>query len=443
VAAYLLWSSWRIVTTPSVRLQSFQLKTKGRLRPAGVVLLVSTLALTAAAVWSAGINTLRWTAHLAHDSIDVPVAVALRPEFDLAGNTAALAIPAIERYELSAATDTGGYGWTLRPQDRRELAFLYVLAGRLPEAIEQLDRLAAEGVPTDELVSQSIQLHRLTGDSEADIKTALEAVLELHPSLHESRLQWSRIAASLGTSRDTIFDAWRAALDEDRTPAALLPAARAFLDLGDPTRTTELANEAASYEDADIPSLTRAARLLAAAGDQDAARDALALAVGLRSRNALASRDLANALATVGQRDEARAVLDEAIERFEDSAALREARALLALVQGEPQQSLVDYKAAAELSGSNPFALAGIGESIVRAGLGSRNRDVLELGLDTMGRAAEGGDAAILHHDYGQALLASGRLDEAIAALAKAAEMTPENQPIRAALNSAESIRNR
>lgn len=443
VAAYLLWSSWRVLTTPSVRLQSFELKTKGRLRRAGAIVLVSTALIVVAAVWSGIINTLRWTAHLKHESIAVPIAVALRPDFDASERLSDLAASAADRYERSASRAVGGMGWGLRPQDRRELAFLYVLLDRLPEAIVQLDLLATEGVPTDELVSQSIRLRQITGQHESELRDALARTLELHPDLHEARLQWSRLSAGLGVDRDQIASEWERVLQGSSADEALLPAARALLEMGNAGRAIELAKQASAADDADMATLTRAGRLLASAGEQPSGREILLRAAELRAPSALACRDLANALAAVGERARARELLDQAIDRFVGSAALHEARALLALVEGDPQQSLADYRAAVDSSRSNPFALAGVGESIVRAGLGSRNLEVLDLGLATMSTAAAEADSAVLHHDFGQALLASGRLDDGIAALREAARLTPENPTIQATLKAAEAIRNR
>ncbi len=436
VAAYLVWAAYRTITTPNVRLQSFQLKLAGRVRAAGIVVVVSAGLIAASAGWSLSVNWLRWSAHLHHESLDVPVSVAFRPEYDPTPDHAASVETAIARYERSSPPANGGLGWSLRPQDRRELAFLYLLDDRAPEAIHQLERLAAEGEPTAELVAQAVRLRRLSGQTEQDIAEFLARTLEAHPTLHDARIEWSRTSARLGTSREAIADAWEQVLAAEDTHEARLAAAQAFLELRNAPRAVELAARPAESPDADMSTRTRAGRLLAAAGDLERARAALLGASETRPPNAAAARDLANALAMVGERARARALLDASIERFSRSPALREARALLTLVEGDLGQAMSDYAAAVELVDDSTFALAGIGETIVRAGLGSRNPDIYEIGIDAMARAAEMSRVAVLHHDLGQALLAGGRRDEAILALETASRLAPGNGTIRGALDA-------
>lgn len=427
IAAYLLWASWRTLSKPNARMQSFQLRAQGRIRPLGVAVIMVTTGLGAAALWSASVNWLRWSAHIGHESLTVPIAVALRPEFSPSADVQQTVAQATSRYERSAATAEGGIGWQLRPQDRRELAFLYVLSDQLPSAITQLERLAEEGQPTTELVAEMVRLRQLRGDDAAVIADTLKRVLDLHPLLHEVRVDWTRIALQQNVPLDEIEQAWDAALLQDPSIDTSLAAARSFADLGNQRRAIETVEAVAASADADLAQLTRAARLLARSGMRDRAVDILGRATELPAATPAAARDLANTLAGLGDRTTARSVLDTGLQRFSDSAMLFEARALLVLVEGDAQQSEADYREAARLSRNNPFAHAGVGESIVRSGLGSRNRDILDLGLDVMGDAAESSGIAILYHDYGMALLAAGERERARAALDAAVKADPTN----------------
>ncbi|MEO1718027.1 MAG: 4Fe-4S dicluster domain-containing protein, partial [Planctomycetota bacterium] len=430
VVAYLVWSAYRTLKLANVRIQSMQLKAGGRIRPAGVLVILTASVSVAAAGWSASVNWMRWTAHLHHESLALPIAVALRPEFDPSPEQAAAVGAAIARYERSASIRDHGMGWSLRPQDRRELAFLYVLDDRLPEAIEQLELLAAQGEPTTELLLQQTNLRRMVGEPPSDIAASLEAVLELHPDLHDVRVEWSRIALSVGTPADEVRLVWDEILARDGSAEAKLAAARALADAGDSERARGLLAEVATTEDAVASIRISAARRLASFGDREAARATILSVAEREPRAPQAARELADGLATVGERERAMSVLDQAVVRFPDSASVRQARALLQLVEGGSEAALDDYAAASRLSEDNVFALAGIGEAIVRAGLGSRNREVLELGLTTMGRAAALEDHAILHHDHGRALMAARRLDDARSALSKALKFAPSNEAI-------------
>ncbi|MEL6796995.1 MAG: 4Fe-4S binding protein, partial [Planctomycetota bacterium] len=202
VVAYLVWSAYRTLKLPNVRIQSVQLRTGGRVRPAGVMVILTASVSVVAAGWSASVNWMRWTAHLHHESLALPIAVAPRPEFDPSPKQASAVDIAIARYERSASIGNRGMGWSLRPQDRRELAFLYVLDDRLPEAIEQLELLAAQGEPTTELLLQQSNLRRMVGEPPSDIAASLEAVLELHPDLHDVRVEWS-LTSSAGVPTDS------------------------------------------------------------------------------------------------------------------------------------------------------------------------------------------------------------------------------------------------
>ncbi|MEL6498090.1 MAG: 4Fe-4S binding protein [Planctomycetota bacterium] len=434
VAAYLAWTAYRTLRIPNVRMQSVQLKSGGRIRAAGAVVIVVAVAAVGSALWSASINWMRWTAHLHHDSLGLPAAITLRPEFEPSQTHAASIRTAISRYERSGPPELGGMGWSLRPQDRRELAFLYVLDDRLPEAIEQLDLLTLEGKPTTELILQQAELRKTIGDDQDRIASSLERVLAVHTDLHDVRVEWTRLAVRNGESLESIVRAWDRVLAEGESADARLAAARAFAELGQRDRAIDLAVGAATRSGGSVSQRIVAARLLASLGDAEAARASLLEIDRERLRTPDVARELADALATVGERAVAMSVLNDAIDRFAESASLHEARGLLSLVEGDAHQALTDYQTAAALSAGNPFALAGIGETIVRAGFGSRNRAVLDAGLNAMRQAAEMGEHAILHHDYGQALLAAGRRNAAERSLHRAVELAPGNAAIARSL---------
>ncbi len=443
VGVFLIWKAWRVVTTHNVRLQSYQLRAQGRVRIAGLVVLVGAAVTLVSAGWSGLVGLERWRAHLTHETIEVPVALALRPEFDLTPDKAERVLVAIERFERSDAWGEGGRGWSLRPMDRRELAFLYLLVDRHADAARQLDRLGQEGEPTDELVEQAAALRRQLGQSDEDIKAWLADMLYRHPLLHGARLEWSRLAVRTGEPVESVDASWRDALGPEPALHAAVSAATFYTETGRSDAGAELIERASMSEDVDAAGLVRAARTLAATGRVDRGLELLDRASDLGSQTPESSRALGVAFASLGERDRARAVYTTGLETHPDSAALHEALALLDLVEARPESALEHYRTAIRLAGRNPFARAGLGESVVRAGLGSRTQAVYELGLDAMRTAAEQSQAGVLFHDLGQALLAGGRAAEGLEALERAQALTPENQAVGRSLEQARAVLNR
>ncbi|MEO1584207.1 MAG: 4Fe-4S dicluster domain-containing protein [Planctomycetota bacterium] len=445
VAAFIVWKAWRMVKTPSVRLQSLTLKSAGKIKRAGWAILAGSVVTCIAAAWAGWVGTLRWSAHLTHESIGIPLTVANRPEFDPAPGRVAEIDLAIERFERSDAFDADGIGWNLRPQDRRQLAYLYQLRDRTTEAFAQLDLITRDGVPTDELVAESIGLLRLTGADERSVAEWLDDVLARHPDLHGARLESSLIAAASDRSIAELSSEWDLAIerasDADDSASALLAAAEFFASAGDAGTSVDLIRRAAEADGIDGPSLVSAARLLASLGPREEALALLERAVEVRWRDASGYRAAGVLLATLGERDQAESTFISGIERFPESPGLHEALALLRLTQGDVSGSIEGYTNAAEHASGNAFASAGIGEQAVRAGIGSRQVQVFETGIGIMRSAAEqAGDTAILWHDLGQALLAGGRAEQGLAALRRASELTPENIAIRKSLARAESL---
>ncbi|MEM8757336.1 MAG: 4Fe-4S binding protein, partial [Planctomycetota bacterium] len=115
IGAFLAWKLWSLVAKPNVRLQRLQLKADGRVRVSGVVLGLIAVGVLAGAAWGGVVNSLRWSAHLEHERIRVPLAVVLRPEYAAAPRHAMHADRGTEAFERSRPLADGGVGWSLRP----------------------------------------------------------------------------------------------------------------------------------------------------------------------------------------------------------------------------------------------------------------------------------------------------------------------------------------
>jgi polyferredoxin len=215
VGSFLAWTLWRLVREPHVRIQSLQLKYRGRFRAAGVVfglLAISTLAL---ATWSgvvryshrrAGVMDHRASAGLQYETVFAPTYTpALRAKDE--ANTA------LVNFRRGNRPADGGIGWIRRPdrqiEVQRRMVWLSAVAGDRGAAAGHIRRaleISSEhpeayrnpGVSVLDLVNTLAQLRQLEGKGFAEFEKELQELAKVAPRAPEVHLILAQVCLQSG-----------------------------------------------------------------------------------------------------------------------------------------------------------------------------------------------------------------------------------------------------
>jgi Tfp pilus assembly protein PilF/ferredoxin len=191
VGAFCVWKLWCLARVQNVRLQSLQLKVKGRLRPAGWVLACTTVAMLVVAAWSGAVRGQRWVADAVDYGVTVPLNVVYSPEYVPDPQQLARAQRAIRLLERSGPVDEGGMGWALTAGHHVRLSWLYAVSDDLEKSAEHLRKAVESRTPRPEWVTGLANTMVLKGRPLAEVEQLYRDVLERHPELQGVRLAMS------------------------------------------------------------------------------------------------------------------------------------------------------------------------------------------------------------------------------------------------------------
>ncbi|MEM1072388.1 MAG: 4Fe-4S binding protein [Planctomycetota bacterium] len=444
VGAFLVWTAWSLLRRPNVRIQRAQLKYQGRWRASGVVVFLVALVTIASAAWGAAVNNLRWRAHIAHESIAVPIQVALRDTYAPSPATDFLASEAVSRFGVSGPWGDGGVGWRLAPRDARAKAFALLVSGDLVAAAEALEFLIETGVPTDELVRHYGSILVRSGASREAFEAAYTSALERHPGLAEIRGDIVRLRVTRGLPASEAMAEWTDRLDsmEIRTAEAAREVALAALvwaELREPELASALLARMPESRRLPLGTFVLQARVLAFLGRTEESA-ALLEGIEVSARHDPSEvRAAATLLRQLGRLEASDALLKEGMVRYPDALALSELALQIAVSEADPDAAAIHAASAGailERRGANQaWAFASLGETVVRAGLTLRNRDLADRGIGFMERGvALAPDAPTMLHDAGQALVAVGRVEEGLERVRLAAALAPGSEALSASL---------
>lgn len=466
IGAFCAWKSWRMLREPNARLQSLQLKLKGSFRPIGYAFLLFTCALLIAAGWSGYVRSHLWRAEMHYARLDTPITVITRPDFEPTPDELSRARAALAHYQTADSPAHGGIGWSVRPDDLMNIAYMRLLTGDDRGAEDALREVIARGRPQDAVVQEilGIMQRRAAGasgggqPSEAD-RAALEnalrdvqrSALALHPHLDHTRDQLARDLLRQN-QRDQAVALWEAGLKSvplrPSSASGRLTAAAFFLDINDKPRAESLLNDAISQSGHNADVLLTAARMRALIDGPNQRDRALALANSAADQaRDNASRRIA-AAGLLGQLGESEKALMQALRGVERSrergrhagqaglfmqaglmhmsAATRAPDAAKAKQWTEQGMKLLRESAAA-VDGL-PWEQATMGVSFVNIGAQANNTELAALGVQLLEHAREAlPSAPTVRHDLAVAYGMLQRMDDAERELTKAAELAPRS----------------
>lgn len=474
IAAFCTWKLWsmrpvKLGGTPNIRLQSKQLRYRGRWKPAGYVLAAGTVLGIALAGWGGYIKLERREADRLYSTLRTPLNIALRPDFQATPAEADAARRSIEHYHRSESVLSGGRGWRLTPDEELSIGYMAVLLGDVAESERRMQRVIDYGHPQDSLILQVVDLMRVQATREAggqlspeqakaldDKVVALhEHALLHHPDLDGVRLFLSGRALQKGAQR---IDDPAAGATMRFTPESIA-AARAmwvepshekvlrtstFLNMarleltigGGDARARALAlvdKAAAAMQKGSADDRLAVAGLLAQMGERDRAI-ALALDAPRAARGlGLPAVTSAGFLVSLDQRDAATDLVRQGLARARDvgphTGQLRTlASAAGVLVQlGQMPEALALFKEAAALAGKagdSAWDLYGIGVQVWRIGTSRPDGSFLLEGVRMLEAARDQlPESAVIRHDLAVAYYSSERHVDAERELRAAAEL--------------------
>ena len=438
IGSFGAWKLWQLATSPNSRLQNLQLKTKGRITRTGIAAGAISALVVGAGLWGLGVNTLRYRAHLVHENILIPLPTALRPEFEPDPELGAMIDSGVSSFRMSSSPNSGGYGWALSPQNRRELAFLAILSGDLTEARRQIADVIRTAIPTDELVLHLAALNTADGEPIERNTELYESVLAEHPELASVRSRLIRERIALGVPAGEALSVWHSRLESDEVEDhELVQAALLYIEAGLPERANAALTRMQDFESASPVQMVEHARALAALGRTDGALQLANLAENKSLDSPAKSRELASFYRSLAGPDAAGRFLDEALRRHPRSSGLLEAAAVVELDRGARDEALRLLDAAAE-NGAGPWEVAALGESTIKRGFRRNDRELARLGLAFLERAsAWRSESPTLLHDLGQAQLAMELPEQGMASLRAASAMAPGNEALARAVEVA------
>lgn len=250
IGAFAAWKLWRLALDPSVRVQSLQLKLKGRFTNVGRVFAVLAALYLGVAAWSGLVRWTTWRAGLAADQVTVPREQAFTPGFKADAANLAFASKALARYRLADSDHNTGFGWPLRPGTLAQMAYLSLVCSRPDEAEAYLRRAIDSGGPTDELVTALGELvsrkEMAAGREPKEVVALYQGMLARKPDLHVVRSILAAHALEQGRGADAVKLSEEAIAAMPKDPVVRMNAAGVFLAVNQEARGLSALDEAAN-----------------------------------------------------------------------------------------------------------------------------------------------------------------------------------------------------
>ncbi len=430
VGTMLCVSAWWLIRRKDVRIHSFKLKSKGRVKPWGYALVLSVFALVATGAWSTNAKVGRWMGDTAFASMEVPPDTLLRPDFIASPELERRARDAVEHYEGVDSFDRGGVGWSLNAEQRIRLAYFYTVLGERQKAADELGFVIRHANPTSDLVIRRGKIMMSVTGSADSLMENNTLALDAHPHLHLIRAELAKGYASRG-DKERAETLWSAEPEDDLFGWKLAQASYAGF-VGEPNRAARLLTEAGELIDEsehDAPALhTQIAYAAYGIGQRELVE---------RHASLIADHPDANINHWLGAAEFAvwRQERELAIVRLEhaltmDGADRPASRRRAAAILADSDQADRAYEllklAADDLE--SPFDTQGILLLMVRIGLNYQHTECFEDGLARYERLVlDHPRYPVIAVDYATLLIQLGRNDEALETMIQAAQADERN----------------
>lgn len=185
---FCVWKVVQMATVANVRVQSLQMRIKGKATTAGHVFVALTVASVAVAGWCGWVRGMQAYAEALDHRVLTPEEVVFSPRYVPDAEQKAIAQRAIEVMTQAGAREDGGWGWDLQPAQLTRLGWLAAVAGDLPKAQMYLRRALEGGRPNEAMVVGFRRVLALQGKTNTDLNTAMAEVLAKRPDADNVRV---------------------------------------------------------------------------------------------------------------------------------------------------------------------------------------------------------------------------------------------------------------
>jgi polyferredoxin len=309
IGTFLCWKCWQMAREPSVRIQSLQLKLKGRVRPAGLAFGALTVPLLAVGAWGGMVQYSLFAANILASRMTVPLPSVLTAGYvappdqkELAERTASLLVRA-------SPPSFGGWGWNRRPSDTSQVAYLELVLGRFADAETWLRRsLETEaeinGRPGPD-VTHLARVMELRGAPLSEQVATYRAMVTRWPTSAEARIVLAHLLAASGDSAGAIEQATAAMQADPSNVQIAYSTGQLAGSLGQPAAALRAFEAAHRLEPKSGAALAGIASAQLQLGEVAKAIEALREAMRLEPDNPMHMQFLASILRETGQTAEA------------------------------------------------------------------------------------------------------------------------------------------
>lgn len=194
IGAFAVFTCWRLVRDANVRAPFWQLKRDRRLRPAGYVFVLGTLAYLAFAGHGLVINYALWHGELVESRLRLTREQVLSPTYKPAPADLKTAQSAINLFKLTRQIGAGGVAIKDQLQPSLRLSWLHAVAGNLPASqaalVRAINIAQPQGQGGAELIGQLVrvmQLQRASSEAQLSQLEALQARWPVSDAIRQQR----------------------------------------------------------------------------------------------------------------------------------------------------------------------------------------------------------------------------------------------------------------
>ncbi len=320
IGSFGAWKLWSMARVPNVRLQSLQLRYRGRWTRAGWMFAPLAAALLLAGVWGLAVRYYLWRGALLDARVQVPASEYLQAGYQPSARDRGAAEAAIRHLTLAGPPADGGIGWPGSSETNLRLASLHAICGRFDAADRYVRRAVAYERPSEQMLDFAARILARRGAGPEGYAALYRRIIQRYPDHVGAHAALAAVEAAEGR---------------------LAEAAR-------------LCERAVSLGGDSAAPLALAGAILRDLGRLDASREAFVKAVALDPRSGVLRAELALVEFLRGKHSEALLHMTAAVEQEQNNAAIRRRQAEVLRALGRTSEAEAAEAKARELEGMRP-----------------------------------------------------------------------------------------